>query len=61
MIVKNDAVLAIKLDNQLVKTVRQRHVQPSEMISVGIGPRDLEKFRFGADSVMEFSIGEGKL
>jgi hypothetical protein len=56
MIVKNDAVLELKLDNQIIKTVKQNHVQPSEMINVMIGPSDMEKHRFSAESVMEASI-----
>jgi NADPH-dependent 2,4-dienoyl-CoA reductase/sulfur reductase-like enzyme len=56
MIVKNDAVLELKLDNQVFKTVRQSHVQPSEMINVSIGSGDMEKIRYSAESVMEFSI-----
>jgi len=56
MIVKSGAVLELKLDNQLFKTVKQNHVQPPEMINVTITPKDLEKFRFNADSVMEFNI-----
>jgi NADPH-dependent 2,4-dienoyl-CoA reductase/sulfur reductase-like enzyme len=56
MIVKNDAVLELKLDNQILKTVRQNHVQPSEMITVTINPKDMEKIRFSTESVMEASI-----
>ena len=57
MIVKNDAVLELRLDNQVFKTLRQNHVQPSEMINVSISPNDLEKVpTLGAESVMEVSI-----
>ena len=56
MIVKSDAVLQLKLDNQVFRTIKQRHVQPSEMITVNIGPKDIEKFRYSTESVMEFSI-----
>jgi NADPH-dependent 2,4-dienoyl-CoA reductase/sulfur reductase-like enzyme len=56
MIVKNDAVLELKLDNQILKTIKQNHVQPSEMISVTINPKDMEKIRFSTESVMEASI-----
>jgi len=56
MIVKNDAVLELKLDNQVFKTIKQNHVQPSEMISVTINPRDMEKIRYSTESVMEASI-----
>ena len=56
MIVKNGAVLELRLDNQVFKTIKQNHVQPSEMINVTIGPKDMEKLRFSTESVMEFSI-----
>jgi hypothetical protein len=56
MIVKSDAILELRLDNQVFKTIKQSHVQPPEMISVSISPRDIEKVRFSAESVIEFSI-----
>jgi NADH dehydrogenase FAD-containing subunit len=56
MIVKNDAVLEIRLDNQVFKTIKQNHVQPSEMINVAIGSRDMDKVRYSTESVMEFNI-----
>ena len=56
MIVKNDAVLELKLDNQVFKTIKQNHVQPSEMINVTINPKDMEKIRYSTESVMEASI-----
>jgi len=56
MIVKNDAVLELKLDNQVFKTIKQKHVQPSEMINVTINAKDMEKIRFSIESVMEASI-----
>ncbi|MCL2319243.1 MAG: FAD-dependent oxidoreductase, partial [Treponema sp.] len=56
MIVKNDAVLELKLDNQTFRTIKQPHVQPSEMISVNITPGDFERKLFSTESVVEFSI-----
>ena len=56
MIVKSDAVLELKLDNQVFKTIKQRHVQPSEMISVPISPKEMEKHWFSTESVMEFNL-----
>ncbi|MCL2472391.1 MAG: FAD-dependent oxidoreductase [Treponema sp.] len=56
MIVKNNAVLELKLDNQAFKSIRQSHVQPSEMINVSISSGDMDKVRYGTESVMEFSI-----
>ena len=57
MIVKNDAVLKLTLDNQVFRTIKHSHVQPSEMINVSISPGEMEKYRFSPESVMEFSIG----
>jgi pyruvate/2-oxoglutarate dehydrogenase complex dihydrolipoamide dehydrogenase (E3) component len=56
MIVKNDAVLELRLDNRVIKSVKKGHVQPSEMINITLGPRDLEGVNVGPDSVLEFSI-----
>jgi NADH dehydrogenase FAD-containing subunit len=56
MVVKSDAVLELRLDNQVFKTIKQNHVQPSEMINVTINAKDMEKVRFSPDSVMEASI-----
>ncbi|GHT68063.1 pyridine nucleotide-disulfide oxidoreductase [Spirochaetia bacterium] len=56
MIVKNDAVLDLKLDNRVIKSVKKGHVQPSEMINITLGPKDLEGINAGPDSVLEFSI-----
>ncbi|QQO09438.1 NAD(P)/FAD-dependent oxidoreductase [Breznakiella homolactica] len=54
LIVKNDAVLELRLDNRPVKTIKKGHVQPSEMINLTVGPKELEGF--SSDSVLEFSI-----
>jgi thioredoxin reductase len=56
MVVKNDAVLELRLDNQVLKRIKKGHVQPSEMIDVSLGPKDLEALSFGTESVLEFSI-----
>jgi hypothetical protein len=56
MIVKNDAVLDLKLDNRVIKSVKKGHVQPSEMINITLGPKDLDGVNTGPDSVLEFSI-----
>jgi NADPH-dependent 2,4-dienoyl-CoA reductase/sulfur reductase-like enzyme len=56
MIVKSDAVLELRLDNQVIRSKKERHVQPSEMISFKIGPKDFEGFKVNADSVLEFII-----
>lgn len=56
MIVKSDAVLEISLDNRVIRSKKERHVQPSEMITVKLGPKDFEKLEINSDSVLEFSI-----
>ncbi|MDR0400531.1 MAG: FAD-dependent oxidoreductase [Treponema sp.] len=56
MIVKNDAVLELRLDNRLLKSVKKGHVQPSEMIDISLGPKDLEGSGYSTESVLEFSI-----
>jgi pyruvate/2-oxoglutarate dehydrogenase complex dihydrolipoamide dehydrogenase (E3) component len=38
LIVKNDAVLEARLDNAVVRSVKKAHVQPSEMLSLVLGP-----------------------
>jgi thioredoxin reductase len=54
LVVKNDAVLELRCGRQVVKTVKKGHVQPSEMISLSAGPKELEGI--GADSSLEFSL-----
>ncbi|MDR2070840.1 MAG: NAD(P)/FAD-dependent oxidoreductase [Treponema sp.] len=56
LIVKNDAVLEIRADNRVIRSVKKNHVQPSEMINLSLGPRDLESVSLGPDSALEFSI-----
>ncbi|MDR2101763.1 MAG: FAD-dependent oxidoreductase [Treponema sp.] len=56
LIVKNDAVLELRIDNRVIRSIKQGHVQPSEMINLSLGPRDLENAPFGPDSALEFSI-----
>ncbi|MDR0910523.1 MAG: NAD(P)/FAD-dependent oxidoreductase [Spirochaetaceae bacterium] len=42
MVVKNDAVLEIRDGDKVIKSIKERHVQPSEMINIPLGPNDLE-------------------
>jgi NADPH-dependent 2,4-dienoyl-CoA reductase/sulfur reductase-like enzyme len=56
MIVKSDAVLEICLDNRVIRSIKERHVQPSEMITVNLGQKDFEGLEINSDSVLEFSI-----
>jgi hypothetical protein len=56
MIVKSDAVLELRLDNRVIRSKKERHVQPSEMINVKLGPKDFEGYEVTSDSVLEFVI-----
>jgi NADPH-dependent 2,4-dienoyl-CoA reductase/sulfur reductase-like enzyme len=56
MVVQNDAVLELRLDNKVIKSRKERHVQPSEMISLQLGPKDFEGCELTQDSVLEFAI-----
>jgi NADH dehydrogenase FAD-containing subunit len=56
MIVKNDAVLELRILDKIIKRIKRNHVQPSEMIDLTIGPKDLEGFTVDFDSALEFSI-----
>jgi pyruvate/2-oxoglutarate dehydrogenase complex dihydrolipoamide dehydrogenase (E3) component len=56
MVVKNDAVLELRLDNQLIRSVKKGHVHPPEMINVDLSPGNFEKKKFNADSVLEINI-----
>jgi NADPH-dependent 2,4-dienoyl-CoA reductase/sulfur reductase-like enzyme len=54
LIVKNDAVLELRIDKQVIKSIKKNHVQPSEMINLTISPKDIEGF--DPESIIEFSI-----
>ena len=56
MIARSGAVLRIRLDNHEIRSKNERYVQPSEMISVKLGPKDFEGAGIKSDSVLEFSI-----
>ena len=56
MILKNDATLEVRMNDQVIKSKKERHVQPSEMICVKLGPKDFEGKKFNPDSVLEFII-----
>jgi thioredoxin reductase len=56
MIVKNDAVLELRIGDQVILSKKERHVQPSEMISFKLNPKDFEKAELNSDSVLEFCI-----
>ncbi|MBL8967370.1 MAG: FAD-dependent oxidoreductase [Spirochaetaceae bacterium] len=56
LVVKNDAVLEVKLNNKIVRQVKKSHVQPSEMITLTLGQAELEAAASAPDSVLEISI-----
>ncbi|TVR67988.1 MAG: NAD(P)/FAD-dependent oxidoreductase [Spirochaetaceae bacterium] len=56
LIVKNNARLVIKLDNQVVKEKKVSHLQPSEMVSLKLQPKDVESWKVSEDSVLEVSV-----
>ncbi|MCE5255281.1 MAG: NAD(P)/FAD-dependent oxidoreductase [Spirochaetaceae bacterium] len=41
LVVKNDAVLEVKVDNRIVRSIKKQHIQPSEMLSLSLGPQEL--------------------
>ncbi len=54
LVVKNDAVLEAKLDGRTVSAAKKNHVQPSEMLTMELGPKELEGS--GIDSTLELSL-----
>ncbi|TFG82643.1 MAG: FAD-binding protein [Spirochaetales bacterium] len=56
MIVKNGAALEVKVNNRIVKTIKKNHVQPSEMLTLELGPKDLEGAAGVPDPMIEISI-----
>jgi len=56
MAVKDNAVLELRLDNRLIRSVKKSLVQPSEMIMLNVSPNDFPGQTAGTDSVLEFSI-----
>jgi NADH dehydrogenase FAD-containing subunit len=56
MVVQNNAVLEMRLNDRIIRSKKERHVQPSEMISFKLGPDDFKDLDISSDSVLEFSI-----
>jgi NADPH-dependent 2,4-dienoyl-CoA reductase/sulfur reductase-like enzyme len=56
LIVKNKAAVELKINGKLIKSVRSSHVQPSEMITLGLTPEDLRDVAVGPDSTLEVGI-----
>jgi len=56
LIVKNSAVLEARLAGNVVRQARTSHVQPSEMITLTLEKKELERFAVGPDAALEVSI-----
>ena len=56
MIVKNNAKILIKLNHTIIKTIKEHHIQPSEMINLTITKEDLAQYGKLGDPVIEVSI-----
>jgi NADPH-dependent 2,4-dienoyl-CoA reductase/sulfur reductase-like enzyme len=56
MIVKNDAVLEVKRDGKVLRSIKKNHVQPSEMITLSLGKAELEAQADTSDAMIEISI-----
>lgn len=54
LVVKNDSVLEVKVDNRVVKQLKKAHIQPSEMLTVSLGPDELAQA--GMDAQIEVSL-----
>lgn len=54
LVVKNDARLEVRLDGNVVRSKKLAHVQPSEMLSLTLGPEDM--VQAGRDSVIEIAL-----
>jgi NADPH-dependent 2,4-dienoyl-CoA reductase/sulfur reductase-like enzyme len=56
MIVKNDAVLEVRQDGKVLRSIRKNHVQPSEMITLSLGKAELGAPSEMPDASVEISI-----
>ncbi|MDR2543487.1 MAG: NAD(P)/FAD-dependent oxidoreductase [Treponema sp.] len=56
MIVKSNAVLELSINGNVIRRKNERYVQPSEMISLKIEPKDFKGLDVNSDSTLEFSI-----
>ena len=56
MIVKSDAVLELKIGERVIRSKKERYVQPSEMITVKLNPKDFEGVDLNSNLVLEFNI-----
>ena len=56
LVVKNGAILAIRVDGREIRRRKLAHVQPSEMIRVGLEPAELPAIEPGQPNVLEVSL-----
>ena len=56
LVVKNGAVLAVRVDGREIRRRKLAHVQPSEMIRVGLEPAELPMPEPGQPNVLEVSL-----
>ncbi|MCL2809241.1 MAG: FAD-dependent oxidoreductase [Treponema sp.] len=56
MIVKNNAVIELRVDGQIILCKKERHVQPSEMISFKLTTKDFKNIKINSNSILEISI-----
>jgi len=56
MTVKSDAVLEMRLGDRVIRSRKERYIQPSEMISFKLGPKDFEGLDLNSESILEFSV-----
>jgi len=60
LVVKNNAELELRLGKHVIRSIKKNHVQPSEMISVNIGPKDFQgqaaQDAVKEDAALEFCI-----
>ncbi len=56
MIVKNDAILEVRLESRILLSTRKAHVQPSEMITLMLGKAELAGVADLSDAALEISI-----
>jgi NADPH-dependent 2,4-dienoyl-CoA reductase/sulfur reductase-like enzyme len=56
LIVKNSAVVEARLAGNVVRQRRMSHVQPSEMITLTLEKKEIERLGVGPDAVLEVSI-----
>ncbi len=56
LVVKNGAVLAVRVDGREIRRRKLAHVQPSEMIRVGLEPAELPGIEPGQPNALEVSL-----